>query len=747
MHAELRSLGSSSRRTLGRLFWRGVLSLFVLLVGPLHGMAWAATPEAWVIDKAELTGLAGTRVVQLPHVLESRDFLEEGSRVRYRLKLPLAATPVQTLGVLVTKLSLSGTLYINGQFVQSCDVGPLEELRCLHKINLFATPVSVWQVGDNVIEFEIYANARQKNGLSQVQVDVLNKLYQESFLIPQWLKHGFLVGLAWVSAVLGILSLAVSLVLRNELAYRWFGIACVAHALGILNLTVSRPIIDIEFLNWMIFSTRLVAGCMAMLTVLAIFDKLRRWMLVVLVGYCVLGPLAIGLGGSFRSVVVVIFFPLLLIGPALLFMAMRWAIESHNPLKLLTAGMMFVLVSSGIVDWLRLRGGFGFEGVFLFPYFYSAMLLILSTLLFRNLAVSLKESREDRDQLARRVAERMAYEVTEHIPVGTYTLVHRPGARWANFLFVSQRFLTLTGLDRTSILTDPHPFLDALHADDWAPWHQFLTHAPGQLEKFSQKFRLFSTGGQMHWLSTEAVPRAMSDGSTLYEGVLIDETDMVMAKLERDRVREALQQQQIEQSRMKEREQLLRDMHDGFGSQLAGVRMLAEKGRIPPEQFPQFLQELAADLHLVVDTLGQINITLEEALVDLQHRLNRRFSGIGLKLHWQLQLANFPPMAPRKILQTLRLIQEALNNAFKHAQAHNVWFAANYEAESDLLTLSVRDDGVGLVFPLARGRGLNNMRGRAREIGGEFQLIECHPGVEVLLTVPHVSLADRTNSK
>lgn len=747
MHAELRSLGPSSRLTLRHLFWRCVFLLLVTLVGPLQGAARAAATEAWVIDKAELTGLAGTRVVQLPHVLEPRDFLEDGSRVRYRLKLTLTATPAQILGVLVPKISVAGTLYINGQFVQSCGVGPLEELRCLHKINLFATPLSVWQLGDNVIEFEVYADARQTNGLSRVQVGFHNELYEKSHRLPQWIKSGFLVGLGWVSAVLGFLSLAVSLVLRKELAYRWFGVACLAHSLGMLNLTVTRPVVSIELFTWMVFSARLVAGCMALLTVLSIFDKLRRWMLVVLVGFVVLGPVVIGLSGSYRSVVAAVFFPLLLTGTGLLVMLTRSALESRNLLKIITMGMMLVLVCSGLVDWLRLRGRFDFEGVFLFPYFYSIMLMVLSMGLFRNLATSLKQSREDRDQLARRVAERMAYEVTEHIPVGTYTLVHRPGARWANFLFVSQRFLTLTGLDRTSILTDPQPFLEALHADDWAPWHKFLTRAPGHLEKFSQKFRFFPTGGQMRWLSTEAVPRAMPDGSTLYEGVLIDETDMVLAKMENDRVREALQQQQIEQSRMKEREQLLRDMHDGFGSQLAGVRMLAEKGRIPPEQFPQFLHELAADLHLVVDTLGQTNITLEEALVDLQHRLNRRFSGIGLKLHWQLQLAHFPPMAPRKILQTLRLIQEALNNAFKHAQARNVWFAANYEAESDLLTLSVRDDGVGLVFPLARGRGLNNMRGRAREIGGEFQLIECHPGVEVLLTVPHVSLADRNDSK
>jgi signal transduction histidine kinase len=190
---------------------------------------------------------------------------------------------------------------------------------------------------------------------------------------------------------------------------------------------------------------------------------------------------------------------------------------------------------------------------------------------------------------------------------------------------------------------------------------------------------------------------------------------------------------------MIEREQLLRDMHDGFGSQLAGVRMMAEKGRIPPEQFPQFLREITADLHLVVDTLGQLNITLEDALIDMHHRLERRFTGSGPKLHWKTRLTSLPSLPPRKILQALRLVQEALNNAFKHAHARNVWFLAQYDVQNDVLTLSVRDDGQGLLLPAARGRGLNNMQYRAREIGGEFQLLACQPGVEVLLRVPNVS--------
>jgi PAS domain S-box-containing protein len=740
MHAELKRLS----------IWPCRLCNFVLvLVACLYSVfstqVQAATTTELLIDQAELISLAGRRSVQLPHVLEPQDYLPKGSRVRYRMTVPLAQVPVSSLGIFVPKISISGTLYINGQYVTSCDLGRLEDLRCLHKPNLFNTPASAWQVGDNMIEFEVYANSRQPNGLSAVRVGSLDDLYESSYRFRHWIKIEFLVGFAWISAVFGFLSLAVSLILRKESAYLWFGLACLSHSLSLLTLTVSRPLIHVELFTWMVFTARLVATPMAVLTMLALFEKLRKWMIVALVGYAVSGLLVVGLSGTYRPIIVAFFLPVLIAAIILLVVSIGWALQSRNPLKIMTIGMALMLLLSGSVDWLRLSGRGHFEGVFLFPYTYSAMLITLGTLLFRNLATSLKRSREDRDQLERRANERMAYEVTEHIPVGTYTLIQRPGGMRGQFLFVSQRFLDLTGLDRKSVLTDPATFLNILHVDDWREWHQFIVRTAESHEKFSGQFRIFPPGGEMRWISTEAVPRSLPDGATLYEGVLVDQTDMIHAKEESERAHRELQKQQIEQSRMIEREQLLRDMHDGFGSQLAGVRMMAEKGRIPPEQFPQFLREITADLHLVVDTLGQLHITLEEALIDMHHRLERRFSGSGPKLHWKTQLHDLPLLPPRKILQALRLVQEALNNAFKHAHANNVWFLAQYDANHDVLTLSIRDDGQGLLLPVARGRGLNNMQYRAREIGGEFQLLQSQPGVEVVLRVPQISGLVRTD--
>ena len=80
-----------------------------------------------------------------------------------------------------------------------------------------------------------------------------------------------------------------------------------------------------------------------------------------------------------------------------------------------------------------------------------------------------------------------------------------------------------------------------------------------------------------------------------------------------------------------------------------------------------------------------------------------------------------------------RIVQEALNNALKHAQAGAIWIEARYEPEHRALLLSVADDGVGLPTPLVYGRGLRNIQRRAREIGAELSIPASEPGTRISL--------------
>ena len=192
----------------------------------------------------------------------------------------------------------------------------------------------------------------------------------------------------------------------------------------------------------------------------------------------------------------------------------------------------------------------------------------------------------------------------------------------------------------------------------------------------------------------------------------------------------------VEHSKSEERERLLQDMHDGFGSQLESARLMAEQDQLSTTDLRVILNECMTDLYLVADTLSHGDNTLADALADLRFRSDRRIRDQGVALHWDVALEAMPALPQRTQLQILRIVQEGLNNAVKHAHARNVGIRAHYQDQT--LRVAVEDDGVGLPAAVPVGRGLRNMQQRARVIGATLGLQPKTPGtrLELVLQLP-----------
>jgi signal transduction histidine kinase len=78
-----------------------------------------------------------------------------------------------------------------------------------------------------------------------------------------------------------------------------------------------------------------------------------------------------------------------------------------------------------------------------------------------------------------------------------------------------------------------------------------------------------------------------------------------------------------------------------------------------------------------------------------------------------------------------RMVQEALNNAARHANARTVEVAVRRESERVLFT--VQDDGAGFDTRFVRGLGLLGMEERVRRLGGLLR-IESQPGRGTLVS-------------
>jgi signal transduction histidine kinase len=87
----------------------------------------------------------------------------------------------------------------------------------------------------------------------------------------------------------------------------------------------------------------------------------------------------------------------------------------------------------------------------------------------------------------------------------------------------------------------------------------------------------------------------------------------------------------------------------------------------------------------------------------------------------------------------LRIAQEAVSNALRHARAATIVIALSLEP--DALLLSIIDDGIGMherpELYAQQGFGLTNMRERAQAIGGEWSVTSPHDqGTRVVVRIP-----------
>jgi two-component system, NarL family, sensor histidine kinase UhpB len=190
-----------------------------------------------------------------------------------------------------------------------------------------------------------------------------------------------------------------------------------------------------------------------------------------------------------------------------------------------------------------------------------------------------------------------------------------------------------------------------------------------------------------------------------------------------------------------ERLRIARELHDEVGQTLTAVALRAERaaGELPA-QTPALL-EIINTVHRSLDDVRRIarelrpealdDLGLIDALISLCLRMERQ----GAKRVLRELEGGLPPLSAEVELVIYRVAQEALTNAFRHAEASHVRVALGRVSEHVVLT--VTDDGRGLPGAMpAHATGLSGMRERAILIGGELEIDSAaEGGVEVRLAV------------
>ncbi len=194
---------------------------------------------------------------------------------------------------------------------------------------------------------------------------------------------------------------------------------------------------------------------------------------------------------------------------------------------------------------------------------------------------------------------------------------------------------------------------------------------------------------------------------------------------------ERLRQLERQHAAGEERQQIMRDLHDGLGSQLFLMLSRAEGGQIEQQEMVQALRECIADMRLTLEAMSPESNDFLQAWGNFRFRWQHLLEASGLSCAWELDAdGETVDLSPHATLQLLRIVQEALTNVLKHARARKV--SIRLRMETRTLTIEIVDDGRGLGGANAHGgHGLNNMRARALHLGARIEIADQHPGVRV----------------
>jgi ligand-binding sensor domain-containing protein/signal transduction histidine kinase len=199
-----------------------------------------------------------------------------------------------------------------------------------------------------------------------------------------------------------------------------------------------------------------------------------------------------------------------------------------------------------------------------------------------------------------------------------------------------------------------------------------------------------------------------------------------------------------------ERNRMAREIHDNLAQEILGISVQLEiVARVMPVSSEVAQTHLDRARLLVRNSIAEArryvwdlrsqaleNADLPTALSEAARRLT-----VDTGVQAQVEVSGtFRPMPQQTESNLLRIGQEAINNALKHANSKHISLVLQFEAKR--VRFTIKDDGCGFVSsPAGNGNGehfgLVGMRERTEQMGGSFQIVSTPGlGTEVVVDVP-----------
>ncbi|MFN3941460.1 MAG: ATP-binding protein [Flavobacterium sp.] len=216
--------------------------------------------------------------------------------------------------------------------------------------------------------------------------------------------------------------------------------------------------------------------------------------------------------------------------------------------------------------------------------------------------------------------------------------------------------------------------------------------------------------------------------------------------LQEKKLQEAILQIETQKQLQEQRLKISRDLHDNIGAQLTFIISSIDnlKMFVPEvdqrilhkmDEISTFTRQTITELRDTIWAMNQDQISLQEIqsrLTNFISQANQSTNKTQVTLSVLSEINWKASMSSDKGISLYRIIQEAINNAFKHAMATQINVSISQSENQLIITIS--DDGKGFDWStLQKGNGIENMQKRAEHIHGLITFDSSSSGTTIQL--------------
>lgn len=322
----------------------------------------------------------------------------------------------------------------------------------------------------------------------------------------------------------------------------------------------------------------------------------------------------------------------------------------------------------------------------------------------------------------------------------------------------SERVYELHGVTPETFGGRVEEFTALIHPDDRPRVREAVRLALEDRADYGIEFRVIRPGtGEIRWVWTNGRVLFGDDGTPRRMlGATLDTTERRQAEEELRASHEQLRQlaHRLDEVREEELTRVSREIHDELGHALTALRLdlgwLAPRVRRNREPVPRRVADMLALVDDTIDSVRRIAARLRPPVLEdlglaaaIDALLQRFARQTGIAVELEADTAEVPPDARRPLY---RIVQEALTNVARHAQASRV--RVGLQRQPDCLVLEIADDGVGIppgMIGNPGSLGLVGMRERAAALRAAFEVVGGAEGgttVRVVMRTPRPRSGD-----